>query len=255
MPSIMIDAGHGGANPGAVYNGRQEKDDNLRLALAVGEILQNSGIEVLYTRTTDINVPLLERANMANQSGVDYFVSIHRNSYPVDNEVNGILSLVYQFAGVPVVMAENINAELENVGFVNLGIDERPNLVVLRRTAMPSVLVEVGFINSDIDNQLFDNNFNAIAQGIANGILSTISGAGTAPATTYSVQVGLFRNPEYATRLLTELTAQGFPAYIDDYSEFIRVKVGEFRTSDEAAAMERRLNQAGYQTLVVSHTA
>lgn len=256
MPtSIMIDAGHGGANPGAVYNGRQEKDDNLRLALAVGEILQNSGLDVLYTRTTDMNVPLLERANMANQAGVDYFVSIHRNSYPVDNEVNGILSLVYRLAGVPLEMAENINAELENVGFVNLGIDARPNLVVLRRTAMPAVLVEAGFINSDIDNQLFDNNFNAVAQAIANGILVTVSGQDPVSDTTYSVQVGLFRNPEYATRLLNELTDQGFPAYIDDYSEFIRVKVGEFGTLDEATEMERRLKQAGYQTLVVSHTA
>ena len=53
--SIMVDAGHGGErDPGAVYNGRQEKDDALRLALAVGEILQNHGIDVEYTRTTDV---------------------------------------------------------------------------------------------------------------------------------------------------------------------------------------------------------
>ena len=51
--SIMLDAGHGGRDPGAVYNGRQEKDDTLRLALAVGEILQNRGIDVEYTRTTE----------------------------------------------------------------------------------------------------------------------------------------------------------------------------------------------------------
>ena len=55
MPvSIMLDAGHGGRDPGAVYNGRQEKDDVLKLVLAIGEILQNSGIDVEYTRTTDI---------------------------------------------------------------------------------------------------------------------------------------------------------------------------------------------------------
>ena len=52
--SIMLDAGHGGQDPGAVYKGRQEKDDNLKLALAVGEILKNNGIDVSYTRTTDI---------------------------------------------------------------------------------------------------------------------------------------------------------------------------------------------------------
>ena len=54
MPTVIIDPGHGGMDPGAVYKGRQEKDDNLRLALAVGEILKNNGIDVSYTRTTDI---------------------------------------------------------------------------------------------------------------------------------------------------------------------------------------------------------
>lgn len=55
MPySIMLDAGHGGEEPGAVYMGRQEKDDTLNLVLAIGEILQNNGIDVEYTRTTDV---------------------------------------------------------------------------------------------------------------------------------------------------------------------------------------------------------
>ena len=55
MPyTIMLDAGHGGRDPGAVYNGRQEKDDSLALTLAVGELLQERGIDVLYTRTTDV---------------------------------------------------------------------------------------------------------------------------------------------------------------------------------------------------------
>lgn len=53
-------------------------------------------------------------------------------------------------------MAENINEQLEDIGFVNLGVKARPNLVVLKRTKMPAVLVEVGFINSDVDNKLFD---------------------------------------------------------------------------------------------------
>lgn len=54
MPySIMIDAGHGGNDPGAVYKGRREKDDNLALAMEVGRILSENGVDVLYTRTTD----------------------------------------------------------------------------------------------------------------------------------------------------------------------------------------------------------
>ena len=84
MPvSIMLDAGHGGRDPGAVYNGRQEKDDVLKLVLAIGEILQNSGIDVEYTRTTDIYETPFQKATEANEAGVDFFISIHRNSSPL----------------------------------------------------------------------------------------------------------------------------------------------------------------------------
>ena len=74
MPySIMLDAGHGGRDPGAVYQGRQEKDDTLRLTLAIGEILQNNGIDVEYTRTTDIYESPLQKAQEANAAGVEFF--------------------------------------------------------------------------------------------------------------------------------------------------------------------------------------
>ena len=160
MPySIMLDAGHGGADPGATYQGRQEKDDTLKLVLAIGQILQNHGIDVEYTRTTDVYETPYEKAMEANNAEVDYFVSIHRNSFPVDNEVSGVESLVYDLSGIKYQMAQDINEQLESVGFVNLGVHARPNLVVLRKTKMPAVLVEVGFINSDTDNMLFDQNF------------------------------------------------------------------------------------------------
>lgn len=166
--SIMLDAGHGGdRDPGAVYNGRQEKDDALRLALAVGEILQNHGIDVEYTRTTDVYESPAQKAMEANQAGADLFLSIHRNSFPTDNEVSGVETLVYDLSGLKYQMAQDINDQLEAVGFVNLGVKERPNLAVLRRTNMPALLVEAGFINSDIDNQLFDDNFQDIAQALS----------------------------------------------------------------------------------------
>lgn len=189
MPySIMLDAGHGGRDPGAVYNGRQEKDDTLNLVFAIGEILQNNGIDVEYTRTTDVYESPYEKAMEANEAGVDFFISIHRNSFPQDNIVSGVESLVYQKTGIKYEMAQNINAQLETVGFVDLGVKERPNLVVLRRTKMPAVLVEVGFINSDTDNQLFDRNFMDIAQAIADGILDTLNKENEIDRINYSVQ-------------------------------------------------------------------
>ena len=75
MPySIMLDAGHGGEEPGAVYMGRQEKDDTLNLVLAIGEILQNNGIDVEYTRTTDVYESPYQKAMEANEAGVDFFI-------------------------------------------------------------------------------------------------------------------------------------------------------------------------------------
>ena len=253
MPySIMLDAGHGGRDPGAVYNGRQEKDDTLRLTLAVGEILQNHDIDVQYTRTTDVYESPYEKAMETNNAGVDFFISIHRNSFPTDNVVSGVESLVYDLSGIKLQMAENINEQLEAVGFVNLGVKARPNLVVLRRTKMPAVLVEVGFINSNTDNQLFDDNFDAIAQAIASGILDTLEMDHVIDPPGYKVQVGAFRNPTYANRLLNELLEQDFPASIVDTDGFFRVQVGNYDTLDDATAMEQRLKRAGYPTIIVS---
>lgn len=171
---IALDAGHGGSDPGAVYKGRQEKDDTLDLTLAVGDILKKNGIDVYYTRTTDEYETPFKKATDANNSGADLFVSIHRNSSENPNQYSGVETLVYSDTGLKAAVARNINNQLENAGFKNLGVDERKNLVVLKRTKMPAVLVEAGFINNDKDNYLFDEEFDSIAQAIADGILESI---------------------------------------------------------------------------------
>ena len=171
---IALDAGHGGSDPGAVYKGRQEKDDTLDLTLAVGDILKRNGIDVYYTRTTDEYETPFKKATDANNSGADLFVSIHRNSSENPNQYSGVETLVYSDTGLKAEVARNINNQLEDAGFKNLGVDERKNLVVLKRTKMPAVLVEVGFINNDKDNYLFDEEFDSIAQAIADGILESI---------------------------------------------------------------------------------
>lgn len=171
---IALDAGHGGSDPGAVYKGRQEKEDTLYLTLAVGDILKKNGIDVYYTRTTDEYETPFKKATDANNSGADLFVSIHRNSSENPNQYSGVETLVYSDTGLKAEVARNINNQLEDAGFKNLGVDERKNLVVLKRTKMPAVLVEAGFINNDKDNYLFDEEFDSIAQAIADGILESI---------------------------------------------------------------------------------
>lgn len=171
---VALDAGHGGSDPGAVYNGRQEKDDTLDLTLAVGDILKKNGVDVFYTRTTDEYETPFKKATDANNSGADLFISIHRNSSETPNQYSGVESLVFNDTGLKAEVARNINNQLEDVGFKNLGVDVRKNLVVLKRTKMPAVLVEAGFINNDKDNYLFDQEFDKIANAIADGILKSI---------------------------------------------------------------------------------
>lgn len=233
----------------------------------MGEILSDNGIDVNYTRTTDVYDTPIQKARKANEWGADLFISIHRNSFPSDNTAFGVESLVYDLSGLKLEIAESINQQLETIGFRNLGVKARPNLVVLRRTQMPAVLVEVGFINSDTDNALFDANFDAIALAIADGILDVLrsnglisdsgenggasSGSEENPAAEYRVQMGAFRNRQYAERLLNELLEMDYPAYIDDTSEYFRVQVGNYDNMDSAVEMERRLKRDGYQTVLV----
>lgn len=249
---IMLDAGHGGFEPGAVYNGRQEKDDTLALTLAVGDILVDRGYDVDYTRTTDVYDSPFEKATKANESGADLFISIHRNAFPTPNTASGVESLIYDFSGIKLEIAEEINAELEAIGFRNLGVKERPNLVVLRRTQMPSVLVEAGFIDNESDNALFDAKFDDIARGIADGITNVVGDQGTINER-YQVQVGLFRSRANAEALNEELTQAGYLSYvIYDPRGYYVVKVGDYGNFSEAILMEQKLKNAGYSTLVVT---
>lgn len=171
---IMIDAGHGGYDNGASYEGRLEKNDNLNLALALGDELERRGYDVEYTRTTDVYDSPVRKAQIGNESGADYFISLHRNSSPEPNTYNGVQTLVYDKSGIKYELAQNINNELEKLGFRNINVEERPGLAVLRRTQMPAVLIETGFINNDYDNYLYDYNFEAIASAITDAVEKTI---------------------------------------------------------------------------------
>ena len=169
---VIIDAGHGGPEPGAVYNGRKEKNDTLRLAFDLGSALERRGIQVSYTRVEDVYDTPYEKAAMGNQSGADFFVSIHRNAMPVPGTGSGIENLVFSSSGTAGLLGKNIGRQLAAVGWTDLGVKERPGLVVLRRTKMPAVLVEMGYLTNVGDAQLLSQNPGLFAEGIYNGILA-----------------------------------------------------------------------------------
>lgn len=247
---IVVDAGHGGFDNGARFEGRREKDDTLALALAVGDILKNNGIDVVFTRTEDIYQTPAEKAMIANNTNADYFVSLHRNAMPIPGTGTGVETLVYDNSGIRNTLAENINSELENLGFVNQGIYTRPNIAVLRRTQMPAVLVEAGFIDNPEDNTLFDEKFNEIAEGIAQGILQSITVA--EEEMLYRVNVGVFENKNYADRLTNQLISQGFPAFINYNNGYYFVQVGAYENLNHAVAMEQQLRNYGYSTYIAT---
>jgi N-acetylmuramoyl-L-alanine amidase len=148
---VVIDAGHGGYDPGAVYAGVKEKDLNLKVALRVNEILKSRGINTYMTRSTDTFVPLYDRANIANDMNAVLFLSIHHNAYNTSEK--GTETLYYP-SELSKAFANIIQGQLPGaLGTKSKGIIQRPNLVVLHATKMPAALAELGYITNSEDRE------------------------------------------------------------------------------------------------------
>ncbi len=249
---VYLDAGHGGYDIGATYNDRKEKDDNLKLALAVGNELRKRGIETEFTRVNDVYQSPNEKAQIANADDADLFVSLHRSSSPLPNTNSGVSSVIFSSGDDKEQLAQQINTNLEKVGFKNEGIDVKPNLTVLRKTNMPALLVDVGYINTDSDNKIFDQQFNNIVGGIADAIEKYVRNKeGTKTEVSYTIQVGLFRDYQNAVNLQNKLLDEGFNAIIEPMGGYTAVLVGNFSSIDEAEKFEDKLTNEGYETFVI----
>ena len=119
---------------------------------------------------------------------------------------------------------------------------------------MPAALLEVGFINSEKDNALFDEKFDEIAQAIADGIIDTLNtqGVNASDSSLYRVQVGAFKNARLANNLMTQLKNQGFQATVVTEDGLSKVVVGDFEKLDNAVMTEQRLRTLGYNTFIRS---
>ena len=169
---IALDAGHGGVNPGAVgVNGLLEKTVNLNVALMTGQLLrQHANMDTCYTRSTDVDIPLAERAAYANSVGADYFVSVHCNS-SANAAYNGTETLVYMIESAAGRLAQSVQTALvSEIGTKNNGITARPELAVLRRTLMSAILIEAAFVSNPADAGILQNRQDAVARGVYRGI-------------------------------------------------------------------------------------
>ncbi len=150
---VVVDAGHGGKDPGAHGNGLLEKDLNLDIVKALKKYLdEDKSIHVYYTRLEDIYPSLQDRCDVANEVEADLFLSVHNNAYyekhhgtetlyyPTEND-KGLTS-----KNAAKIFQSNMIKYLESY---NRGLKKRPDLYVLNKTFMPAVLVEVGFVTND----------------------------------------------------------------------------------------------------------
>ncbi|MRN53315.1 N-acetylmuramoyl-L-alanine amidase family protein [Paenibacillus monticola] len=175
-PIVVLDAGHGGSQPGAIsVTGKKEKDFNLAVIRKVGALLmQNSLVEVIYTRTDDITLGLQDRVNIAKAVKANLFISVHANAMDSSstnwNYVNG--SETYYSRSESLPLAQIMHKHLvAGTGFKDNGVRNK-SLHVTRETSMPAILLEAGYLTNLGDEaalyteKLQDNLAREIAAGI-----------------------------------------------------------------------------------------
>ena len=188
--AIFLDPGHGGSDSGAVSNGLREKDLTLSVYNKVSSRLASLGYSVLTSRNTDKDVDLVSRADQANKSNADMFLSIHFNAGGRGASY-GIETYYYKARPeyTPAInkdkhndperleksrkLAQKIQQSLvSKTGAYDRGV-KRETFAVLRETSIPSILVELGFIdNREEANKIKTNEYQEkLADGIVDGIV------------------------------------------------------------------------------------
>ena len=179
---IVIDAGHGGNDPGALAAGGKyyEKDINLGVTLELKKLLdQHPDIKVYYTRTSDVRPSLEERCILANEVEADFFLSIHSNTFS-QTSYRGTETLYLPGKDTPGLNAFELADVVQrvftaNTLFPNYKIKQRDNLYVLNGTNMPAVILEMGYMSNPEDLKILTDKsyYDEIARGIELSILET----------------------------------------------------------------------------------
>jgi N-acetylmuramoyl-L-alanine amidase len=174
---IVVDAGHGGKDPGTTsYLGNVEKNINLRIANKVAAKLKTKGFNVKMTRSSDTSIDKYERAELTNNIGPDLFVSIHCNSLP-NIAMRGYTVYVSRSAGRDSRMAAGLVEEaMTSTGLSSRGV-QGGDYIVLVNSNCPAILVECGCLSNPREAALlYDGNFqDKLATAIANGVTQAMA--------------------------------------------------------------------------------
>lgn len=177
---VVLDPGHGGMDAGAKKGTLYEKNISLTTAQAIGKSLEKENIKVVYTRTTDKALhedkatDLQLRADMSATNKANYYISIHVNDFDKSNDVSGFE--VYTKDDKSRQLASSISTYIEKLNYSkNRGLQDGSGLAVLRGNTVPSVLVELGYINGKDYNYLNnDEKLGKIGEAIAQGIVEQL---------------------------------------------------------------------------------
>jgi len=174
---VVVDPGHGGPDPGAIgIGGLRETNVVLPISLEVARLLEQKGVQVVLTRSDERDVGLSSRVALAERVNADVFVSIHANAINLSRtDISGLETYYY---GSGARLARLIhNSILQSVGVRDRGV-RRARFFVLRKTSMPSVLVETGFVTGAEDAPKLANPTyqRQMAVAIAQGILQYLQG-------------------------------------------------------------------------------
>ena len=177
---VCIDAGHGGTDGGAQYNGYSEKEQTLEMSKLVQKELEAQGITVIMTRTSDTTVSLEKRIEIAKTANATILVSLHRNYYDTSPSVNGVEAWIHSTAPADSKsLANDILTQLKKITGVNSrGVktgtmtNEASNYYINSDSPCTSCIIELGFITNTVDNVLVTTNKNQCAKSVAQGIVN-----------------------------------------------------------------------------------
>ena len=176
--TIVIDAGHGGHDPGAVsVSGFYEKTVNLAVARKVASLLRGKGLQVVMTRSGDEFVELEDRAAISNRCNARLFVSIHADSAPRRSARGFTIYVARAASWAARRAAALISRAMDETGLENNGV-QRADYRVLVQTQGPAVLIELGYLSNSQDERLLRSaSFqNRLAQTISGGIVESVVG-------------------------------------------------------------------------------
>ncbi len=172
---LVIDPGHGGTDPGAVNGTRYEKDDVLKISLAVKDALAIYDLTVVMTRETDVFLELSERADIAKDNEADLMLSIHRNSHDT-SLARGIEVCIHKKASSESkAAATTMLSKISSASSMrNRGVKADKNYAVLKNITILGLLLELGFISNSNDNKEFDSNFDSFVEAIVEALVEIL---------------------------------------------------------------------------------